>query len=210
MEPTNKETSGELTDTEARDTARCLAAEEAHNVTIYTLAKDSNSRARSDRHIKTDFSKSAFVADIKCTIEPTDAHFDQVALDYMWMPNSYMHTSLGGTKGFTKLLEGLTQLVRVGGLVFFPFHIDVLVCLAQNSSWERRYAATMINKVESSAHLLFEATNTISDEIEASFGKNANQDLLNCKVSPSDLKQSGLQCSQTVCFWEAPNCNGAT
>jgi hypothetical protein len=98
------------------------------------LAKDSNSRARSDRHIKTDFSKAGLVATIKRTLKPTDAQFDQVSLDYMWMPNSYLHTSLGGTKGLTRLLEGLTQLVRVGGLVFFPFHIDVLVCLSAN--WE--------------------------------------------------------------------------
>jgi hypothetical protein len=184
-------TSDELTDTEARDTARCHAAEAAHNVAIYTLAKDSNSRARSDRHIKTDFSKAGLAATIKRTL-PTDAQLDQVSLDYMWMPNSYLHTSLGGTKGLTILLEGLTQLVRVGGLVFLPFHIDVLVCLSENCSWEKRYAATMINKEESNAHLLFEATNKISDEIEANFGKNANQELLYCKVSPTDLKQSGL------------------
>jgi hypothetical protein len=185
-------TSDELTDTEARDTARCHAAEAANNVAIYTLAKDSNSRARSDRHIKTDFSKAGLVATIKRTMEPTEAQFDQVSLDYMWMPNSYLHTSLGGTNGLTRLLESLTQLVRVGGLVFFPFHIDVLVCLSENCSWEKRYAATMINKEESNAHLLFEATNKISDEIEANFGKNANQELLYCKVSPADLKQSGL------------------
>jgi hypothetical protein len=99
--------SGLLTPSEGRDTARCVSAEAAHRVAIYTVAKDSNNTARSDRHIKTDFSARAFVIAVKSILEPTDALFEQVALDYVWMPKGYVQSRMGGMKGFQNLLSGL-------------------------------------------------------------------------------------------------------
>jgi hypothetical protein len=104
---------GELNPAEGRDKARCVAAEAAHDdIAIYTLAKDGNDKARLDRHIKTDFSKQTLVADIKRTLEPPDALFAQVALDYIWMPKSYWKDRTGGGKGLMRLLNGLGHSVE--------------------------------------------------------------------------------------------------
>jgi hypothetical protein len=188
-----------LTPAQGRDTARCVAAEAGHDdVAIYTLAKDSNNEVRFDRHIKTDFSKKTFVADIRKKLEPPDSLFAQVALDYIWMPKSYLKDRMGGGKGVMSLLTGLASLVCVGGSVFLPFHIDVLVCLSETASWEKQYSVTMLDEARSDRNILFEATNTISHLMPSHFGKKADQEQLYCKVTKMEVQQSGLVTLSTI------------
>jgi hypothetical protein len=95
---------GNLTPAMGRDTARCMALEAHAKVSVYTLAKDSQEGYRGDRHVDTDFSKKQCMNAIRSVLkEQQVTGFQQVVLDYFWMPVGYLRVQ----KGLGTLLEGL-------------------------------------------------------------------------------------------------------
>jgi hypothetical protein len=73
--------------------------------------------------------------------------FEQVALDYVWMPKRFLSERTGGTNGLARLLQNLTSLLCKGGAVFLPFQVDLLVSLSSSEAlWTEDYTFDYIRE----------------------------------------------------------------
>ena len=182
----------ELTPAMGRDTARCLALEAMGNACVYTVAKqeEQNVRQRADRHVNTDICSRRFVRDIK-KVTKTVA-FDQVSLDYFWMPRAYLHDRVG-RQLIGRLKAFALELLQPKGCIYLPFHMDILSALAKtDATWAPYYDICLVSQRNTAAlreNLLWTATGNIpSHTMEEVFEKRSNQESIYCRVTKAEVK----------------------
>lgn len=193
---------GEMTPQIGRDTARCLAMEAHHNVNVYTLAVENDAPARSDRHITATFSGKNTIDDIKSVV-PQGEYFEQIALDYFWMPKGYLHDRIGRRMLRERLVGFAEEVLKPGGSVYFPFHIDVLRRLAGGESlWKTYYDISFIRRDDEAQlrqHILWSATHTIPKEtMHGVFEKEPGQETLYCRVHAREVLSAQLPPSSHI------------
>jgi hypothetical protein len=79
-----------------------------------------------------------------------------------------------------------------------PFHMDLLSALANTTqNWDQYYDVGFVHKRDMSEHLLWAATQNISPDImRESFGKEANQEELYCKITQQAVGASTLNAAK--------------
>jgi hypothetical protein len=78
---------GILTEMDARDLARCVATEQCGDgLKVYTVSKEVGGVYRQDRHIYANFNNSRGFCNKLIESFGRDIQFQQVILDYYWMP----------------------------------------------------------------------------------------------------------------------------
>ena len=171
-----------------RDTARCMTVETLYGACVYTLARDTHARAREDRHVDIDMASGDCVARVRTIFQ---GYFEQIALDYFWMPRGYIKERIGNFF-FGKQLRLFLMLLNPEGVIYLPFHCDVLQGLAQGEGeWTQAYTMSFVSKddAEMRNHVLWNATCAISqDTMENCFGKAADQAERYCCVHEQDLR----------------------
>ena len=186
---------GTLTPAEARDTARCLAIEAAHpGAEVYTVsnANIGNVEPRVDRHVSVNFGSRHLVNSIK-KLTGSALRFDQIALDYFWLPRGYAYDRIG--KGLATALPALCRSVlEPTGCVYLPFHTDVIEALEEvENSFFSEFATTLISADDDMAireHLLFTSTLSLpARTMESVFQKSLRQHDVYCKLSESEIRK---------------------
>ena len=186
---------GIITPAMGRDTARCLAIETLHDVRVYSLARESHPKARGDRHIKTDLSSRKSIEDIRQVF--SHGVFEQIVLDYFWMPKGYVHERMGRSFFGTQLRRFAQELLCEGGEVYLPFHIDILRSLSMfEASWIPYYQVTFVSQnhfYSMRKNMLWDATRTISPEtMHWTFQKDADQLDTYCRVQQREIRSASL------------------
>jgi hypothetical protein len=180
---------GCLTPSVGRDTARCLALEALGNIAVYTLSRDDDGCARNDRHVVGDLNRAKIVSDIKILLN--GARLDQIIMDWFWMPKGFVQERLGRMFGAT--LQGFTDVMRPGGAIYFPFHMDVLNGLAYGEThWACCFELSLIKSTDTDSmrgNLLWYATQSIPETTMMNcFQKAPNQEDLYCLVTRKEVK----------------------
>jgi hypothetical protein len=96
----------------ARDYARCVTTEEVNCVDMYTVSKETGAIYSDNRHVYGDFNARSFCQRLKKAFG-ANLQFDQVILDYYWMPTGWLVTWWSKTL-FQNMLPDLVreQLLR--------------------------------------------------------------------------------------------------
>ena len=170
--------SGLLTPREGRDKARCMLVESHFGVDVYTLSNDLKDYSGSGRHIATDLRSPRCVRAIRAVVP--GARFTQIALDYFWMPVSYVRDRFGRYFFGAQLKDLAIHFLVPGGLVFLPYHADVLSCLAQEEDyWGAHYDVRFLAETETEAlakhYLLVVGNNLPANTMQNVFQKSPSQ-----------------------------------
>ena len=178
-----------------RDLARCVAIEEAFQVNVFTVSKAQKSGVtqNSKRHLQADFAMKNFISELKTTFG-AEIVFDQVALDYVWMPDPYFDHHL--TKAFyNTILPNLASLLTNRGQIFLPCLPCICLKLMEaNAKLKQNYEITFREKEDLADHFLWTASKTIDDEtMHKEYGKGPKQLEQRC----SNLVQRLLKSSST-------------
>jgi hypothetical protein len=75
-----------LTVMDGRDLARCLQTEQSCNVDVYSVSQEKASVYRDDRHLDGNFNRARFVRSLR---EKFQCQFDEIILDYFWIPPAW-------------------------------------------------------------------------------------------------------------------------
>lgn len=184
------------TPAEARDTARCLLIEKAASrdggtrPCVFTVSA-LHSRGRTlpshpERHIWSTFGHRDFVKLVQAKVI---GGLDQICLDYVWMPKTYFYDRLGPF--FVRRLQELMRaLLKPLGVVFLPFHRDMLEMLATEdgemllTSYPASFVATKEGMLE---HKLWSATEATAND--PAFGKNLHEAAnMTCRIVASEVR----------------------
>jgi len=121
---------GNISQIDGRDLARCLATESHRGVQVYTASLETGGEYKHDRHLNCNFNSAAF-ADRVATKFLGSAIFQQVILDYYWMPKEWTNTRWRPSFFSTTLVlfvkRGLLDSPENGtahqpsGVVYLPF-----------------------------------------------------------------------------------------
>jgi ribosomal protein S18 acetylase RimI-like enzyme len=132
--------SGNLGDSDVRDLVCCLLTEENANVNVFTVANGQKGgmQKRTDRYYSGSFFEHDFCRNLNKHFGriqyDKEIVFSQVILDYVWTPNEYYKLSKN-PKWFQNTLVQLKDLLtdpvngKVGGTIFLPFRVDVMMGL---------------------------------------------------------------------------------
>jgi hypothetical protein len=115
--------------------------------------------------------------------------FDQITLDYVWMPNGYFETRIA-TFIVSNLEAFALKLLKPLGSVYLPFHI-LTALVSCSSMWEPYYVFVLVSLGDIKAmseNLLWAATESIcSNTMNFVFKKEPRQENKYCKVSKMAL-----------------------
>lgn len=194
---------GILTEMDARDLARCVATEQATNSQVYSVSKEVGGMYRGDRHLYADFNARNFCQALQNQFG-RDVQFNQIVLDYYWMPAGWLVTRW--TKTFFQ--QTLPELVRRNlltfpsrrrgrsrkdsyeeGVIYLPFCSHVCKELVGGIDTLKDYfEISFVHKNNLSGHSLWKGTMNIDAEVmQNRLGKRLDQEELYCTFRPRDI-----------------------
>jgi len=176
---------GRLSQIDGRDLVRCLMLEEKCNVDVYTVSLESAAVYRRERHFNGDFNHRNFVRDVNNWFG--FCQFEQIILDYFWMPPGCWERQHWKRSFFQKTLVGFAAdnlLVNISGdgakcgVIYLPFSFYCFKEVAV--AWDKLrpfYSVYYVRKGDLGEHLLWYATQFIngSDMLNV-FGKQIDQE----------------------------------
>jgi len=176
---------GRLSQIDGRDLVRCLMLEEKCNVDVYTVSLESAAVYRRERHFNGDFNHRNFIRDVNNWFG--FCQFEQIILDYFWMPPGCWERQHWKRSFFQKTLVGFAAdnlLVNISeegarcGVIYLPFSFYCFKEVAV--AWDKLmpfYSVYYVRKGDLNEHLLWYATQFIdgSDMLNV-FGKQIDQE----------------------------------
>jgi hypothetical protein len=93
---------------DGRDLARCVQTELSCNVDVYCVSQEKASAYRDDRHLDGNFNRAQFVRALR---EKFKCQFDEIILDYFWIPPAWDASHWKPSFFRTTLMEFVNQQV---------------------------------------------------------------------------------------------------
>jgi len=190
--------SGNLSQIDGRDVARCLKLEELLRVSVYTVSLETAATYRVDRHFSGDFNHRNFIRDCKNGFG--GCQFKHIILDYFWMPPGSWEQHHWKRSFFRKTLVGFAKhelLLKPGegcergGMIFLPFSFycfkELVLAESILSQW---YSIAYLRRNDLNRNLLWYATQKIGrSRMLSVFGKQIDQEELYCTFDPNRMQQ---------------------
>lgn len=189
---------GKISQIDGRDLARCLKMESLLGVNVYTVSLESAAVYREDRHFSGNFNHRNFVKEIKRRFN--GCQFDQIILDYFWMPQGCWERHHWKTAFFkitlplfvreSILVERKTE--RIGfGVIFLPFSFYCFKEIVSASQVLRQFfSISFLRKGELYDNLLWYSTQFLdAHDMMNTFGKHINQEEEYCTFDVGRMNQ---------------------
>lgn len=124
---------GNLTAIDGRDLARCRATEVHCCVDVYTVSQEKAAVYEPSRHLEANFNRPAFVSALQKKFggaNPAKFQFDQVILDYFWIPpgwdqnhwsRGFFSTTLSDFAQHNLLKRAAASSQIQSGVIYLPF-----------------------------------------------------------------------------------------
>jgi len=189
---------GRLSQIDGRDLVRCLMLEEKCGADVYTVSLEGAAAYRLERHFSGDFNHRNFVRDVKNWFGL--CRFEQIILDYFWMPPGTWERRHWKRAFFQKTLVGFATdslLVDVSedggrcGVIYLPFsfHCFKEVAIAYDNL-RHFYSIDFVRKGDLREHLLWFATQFINgSDMQRVFGKRIDQEEEYCTFKLSRMRE---------------------
>jgi hypothetical protein len=160
----------------ARDLARLVATEQCCGMRAYTVSLSEQS-VRADRHLMGNM-KAAMALCTDISTKWPKLWFDQVVMDYYWIPSGWLRSHIGA-QAFVQLLRCIPGLLNPGASVLLPFSIDVFECFVKwKDKLDEIYEVFYLDAEEVAAQCaLVQGTNTIDANTMSKLGKPSNQEI---------------------------------
>lgn len=181
---------GILNQMDGRDLARCVATEQTCHVDVYTVSQEHGAAYRADRHVEANFNRSVSV--IKA-LEKLGVIFDQVILDYFWIPAGWnQHHWAQSFFATTLPMLRQRQLLHSGSQVYLPFclHCFQQVLACRNRLLEH-YDIGFVRKPQLASLALWKGTQAIDPHVmQTLLGKRLDQEEVYCSFGPRDVNEA--------------------
>jgi len=190
-----------LTEMDGRDLARCVAMERKHRVEAYTVSQELGAVYDASRHLHANFNRSSFSKSIKKAFGE-DCQFQQIILDYFWIPKGAWVISHWSKALFRQTLPGMASFLEQTqkrcnssldcGVIFLPFCFHVFKELVSAISiLSKHYEISYVRKNNLKCHALWSGTQAIDPTImQERFGKKIDQEDSYCTFTSRDVIQS--------------------
>jgi hypothetical protein len=188
-----------LTQMDGRDLARCVATEEHCHVDVYTVSQEKGAIYRDDRHFDGNFNRQTFCRTLKKHFDLIDEGFDQVILDYFWIPAGWnvqhWSRSFFKTTLVNLVKDCVLKLSRDAGhrpgRVYLPFCLHCFKeILASSSTILEHYNVSFLRKGELQQISFWKGTQQIDpDTMQGVLAKRRDQEELYCTFGPRDLHE---------------------
>jgi hypothetical protein len=171
---------GILTQMDGRDLARVVETERVggNNVQVYTVSQEQGGRYRSDRHYAGDFNHRKFVRALKHQFSGGGICFDQVVLDYFWIPSGWDRQHWSRSFFQTTLISlAEQQLLGPEAKVYLPFclHVFKEVLIGRNELLQH-YNVSFLRKNALKEIALWRGTQAIDPRtMQWELGKRSDQ-----------------------------------
>jgi hypothetical protein len=195
-----------LTQMDGRDLARCLATEEHCHVDVYCVSQEKGAFYRKDRHLDANFNRASFVKLIKKQFGQ-ECRFDQIILDYFWIPAGWdvHHWSM---KFFESTLLDLAPLLSAipaslcddsfqkGIFLPFCFHCFQAI-LTYSDKLRKYYNVSFLRNNELSCVTLWAGTQCINaEQMQTVLGKRKDQEEFYCTFTERHIRE--MESSRTT------------
>jgi len=190
-----------LTEMDGRDLARCIAMENKHRVEAYTVSQELGAEYNASRHLHANFNRASFPKSIRKAFGE-DCQFQQIILDYFWIPKGAWVISHWSKALFRQTLPDLASFLEHPekrcnssldcGVIFLPFCYHVFKELVSAMSiLDKHYEISFVRKNDLKCHALWSGTQAIDPTImQERFGKQFDQEESYCTFSKRDVRQS--------------------
>ena len=179
-----------ITKMNARDLVRILEIETSFNKLCYTVSLVQSIERFSERHLSVSFSSRNFMESL-ITQFGLGCQFEQIILDYFWIPTGIWQKEHWTKAFFNKtLVEFATKDILIThGVIYLPFTVHCLHEIAMEYDiLNKLYQIGWVDKTNLDKNILWKATNKIDANIMfASFEKQLNQEEIYCKISKQML-----------------------
>jgi hypothetical protein len=191
---------GILTEMDGRDLSRCLATEKHCNADVYTVSQEKGALYDQNKHLEANFNRHSFCRELKKHF--LDTQFDQVILDYFWIPAGW-NVQHWSRSFFEKTLVNLVkeQILYVPfkprksksereiGVVYLPFCLHVFKeIVACREKLTRYYKISFLRQKDLKKVALWKGTQNIPPRImQGIFGKRLDQEELYCSFDRRDV-----------------------
>jgi hypothetical protein len=181
-----------LTQMDGRDLCRCLASERLTGSEVYTVSQEKGAIYRTDRHFEANFNRASFVRVLRKHFETVE-FFDQIILDYFWIPPGWdLHHWSCSFFGRTLPAFSAEGLLRPGGAIYLPFCFhcfkEVSACF---DTLKRHYNVSFLRKHELGEITFWSGTQTLCPmDMQNVLGKRVDQEEVYCTFSARDIRQA--------------------
>lgn len=182
---------GILTQMDGRDLARCRGTETACGVSVYTVSQERGALYRPDRHLHSNFNRHDFVKKLQ-THFGRECFFDQIVLDYFWIPPGW-DVNHWGRSFFEKTLMDLADvLTPITGVVYLPFCLHCFKQVHSNfHKLRKKYNVGFLRKGQLDEITLWKGTQSIPEKVMQNvLGKHLNQEETYCTFGPRDVMEA--------------------
>ena len=175
-----------LTKMNARDLVRILEIETSFNKLCYTVSLVQSIERFSERHLSVSFSSRNFMESLT-TQFGLGCQFEQIILDYFWIPTGIWQKEHWTKAFFNKtLVEFATKDILIPhGVIYLSFTVHCLCEIAlEYDILNQLYMIGWVDKTNLAQNILWKATNKIDANVMfAFFEKQLNQEDIYCKIS---------------------------
>ena len=184
---------GVLTQMDGRDLARCRSTEKTCNVDVYTVSQEKGASYRTDRHLDANFNRHDFARSVRNAFG-SECQFDQIILDYFWIPSGW-DVSHWGRSFFEQTLVSFVEeklLRERKGVIYLPFCLhcfkQIQVCF---DALQKHYNISFLRKRELEEVSLWHGTQKIDSAImQGVLGKHRSQEETYCTFGPKDVGEA--------------------
>jgi hypothetical protein len=191
---------GILTEMDGRDLSRCLATEKHCNADVYTVSQEKGAIYDQNKHLEANFNRRSFCRELKKHF--LDTQFDQVVLDYFWIPagwnvqhwsrSFFEHTLVNLVKEqilYVPSKPRKSRSERGIGVVYLPFCLHVFKeIVACRENLTRYYKISFLRQKDLKKVALWKGTQNIPPRImQGIFGKRLDQEELYCSFDRRDV-----------------------
>lgn len=191
---------GILTEMDGRDLSRCLATEKHCNADVYTVSQEKGAIYDQNKHLEANFNRRNFCRELKKHF--LDTQFDQVVLDYFWIPagwnvqhwsrSFFEHTLVNLVKEqilYVPSMPRKSKSERRIGVVYLPFCLHVFKeIVACRENLTRYYKISFLRQKDLKKVALWKGTQYIPPRImQGIFGKRLDQEELYCSFDRRDV-----------------------
>ena len=180
-----------LTQIDGRDLVRILEMKRMFGMDVFTVSLEKSATYRRDCHLHADFNNRCFIGEVKNAFGE-DIVFDEIILDYFWIPRGWSDTHWRPTFFAATLFRfAKTGLLGPSGRIFLPFCLTCyreMVAVYENVL-KRHYRISFVRKDEMASIALWTGTQQVDRTVMRTiFGKSLEQEETYCTLSHADLR----------------------
>ena len=180
-----------LSEMDGRDLARCVATENVCMMDVYTVSQEKGALYRDDRHLYANFNRPLFVKSLKRAF--ADVIFDQIILDYFWIPSGWDEYHWKSSF-FRTVLPGFVEggVLAQDGAIYLPFCLHCFKeVLAAKEILLKYFNISFLLKNDLHRNSLWKGTQDIEARVMQNvFGKRIDQEEKYCTFRREDIASS--------------------